>query len=96
MMKILTVIAIVLALGAPTVAAAESPLVLVQQQTPANANEVDPAHVLAVGAGIVVGGLAFSSVLNFMGSGILGAVAGGLVTDWWYGERYDYAELERK
>jgi hypothetical protein len=97
MKKTFTVIALILALSLPNVVIADEPLVLVQQQMELPAgNEVDPAHVLAVGAGVVVGALAFSSVLNFQGAGIVGAVAGGLVTDWWYGERYDYAELERK
>ncbi len=97
MKKIFAALALVLAFSVPTMAVADQPLVLVQQQMqiPAS-NEVDPAHVLAVGAGVVVGALAFSSVLNFQGAGIIGAVAGGLVTDWWYGKRYDYAELERK
>ncbi|NQW00344.1 MAG: hypothetical protein HQ483_11645 [Rhodospirillales bacterium] len=76
-------------------AAASEPLVLVQQAE-VTSNEIEPGRILAVGAGIVVGAVTFMSVFNFPGAGLVGGVTGGLVSDWWYGDRYDYAELERK
>ncbi len=100
MMKFFSVIALIVVLGLPSMASASERLVLVQQSgttsLPAAGSEIDAAHVLTVGAGVIVGALAVSSVLNFQGAGLLGAVTGGLLADWWYGERHDYIKLERK
>jgi hypothetical protein len=62
--------------------------------SPAGEPGIDPAQVIAIGAGIVIGATLFSSLLSFRGATLLGAVAGGMVGNWWYGDRSDIATLE--
>jgi hypothetical protein len=96
MRKLLLTIAIA-ALGlSPACAYADQQFIVpVQQSAPSTAGSdgMDSGKVLAVGAGIVIGAAVFSSALSFRGATLLGAVAGGLVGSWWYGDRSDIAPL---
>jgi hypothetical protein len=38
-------------------------------------------------------GAAVGSALTFRGATIVGAVAGGIIAGWWYGDRSDIARL---
>jgi hypothetical protein len=50
----------------------------------------DKALVIAAGLAI---GAALGSVLTFRGATIVGAVAGGIIAGYWYGDRSDIARL---
>jgi hypothetical protein len=69
-------------------------IIPVQMPTPPAEPSVDPAKVIAIGAGIVIGATVFSSLLSFRGATVLGAVVGGMVGNWWYGDHPDIATLE--
>ena len=66
-----------------------------QQRAPQSAHEemmehsggFDGAKALAIGAGIIIGAVIVSSPMTVRGVTILGAVAGGLLANWWYNER---------
>jgi hypothetical protein len=77
----------------PIAARAGEPAVLVQQGMPMPSQGFDRNKALAIGAGIVIGATA-ASALSFRGAIIVGAVAGGLIGAWWYGDRSEYATLE--
>ena len=47
---------------------------------------------LVIAAGLVIGA-AVGSALTFRGATIVGAVAGGVIAGWWYGDRSDIARL---
>ena len=96
MAKVLSVIAVLFLLAAPTLANAQDRLVLVQQeqQELMSYDGVDPGKILAIGAGIVVGTVVVGSAFGFQGAGLVGAVAGGLVANWWYGQGDDILSLE--
>ena len=47
---------------------------------------------LVIAAGLVIGA-ALGSVLTFRGATIVGAVAGGIIAGYWYGDRSDIARL---
>jgi len=68
-------------------------LTLVQQGVPAAIAGLDRNKALAIGAGIAIGATA-GSALSMRGAIIAGAVAGGLLGAWWYGERSEFATLE--
>jgi hypothetical protein len=74
------------------VRAGEQPL-LVQQAAPAVKGGFDRGKAFAIGAGLVIGATA-ASVLSFRGATIVGAVAGGVIGAWWYGDRSEFATLE--
>ena len=78
---------------APVSARAGEQLVLVQQGVPAVKEGFDRGKAFAIGAGLVIGATA-ASALSFRGATIVGAVAGGLLGAWWYGDRSDLATLE--
>ena len=67
--------------------------ILSQQGTPPVSEGFDRNKAFAIGAGIVVGATA-ASLLSFRGATIAGAVAGGLLGAWWYGDRSEFATLE--
>ena len=80
----------------PAAAYADKPTIVpVQAPAPSGAEMgIDPAKVIAIGAGVVIGATVFSSLLSFRGAAALGAVVGGLIGNWWYGDRSDIASLE--
>jgi hypothetical protein len=51
--------------------------------------------LVAIGVGVIVGAAAGSYFFMLRGSLVLGAVAGGLIADWWYRppERVDMPRL---
>ena len=96
MRKLLLAI-LVAAIGVLPVAAYADELRIIPVQLPAPPvvePGVDPAKVIAIGAGIVIGATVFSSLLSFRGATLLGAVAGGMIGNWWYGDRSDIATLQ--
>ena len=80
------------AIGPISARAAEQPT-LVQQSMPAPSSGFDRNKAFAIGAGIVIGATA-GSLLSLRGAAIVGAVAGGVVGAWWYGDKSEYATLE--
>lgn len=78
---------------APVSARAGEQPVLVQQSAPAAREGFDRGKAFAIGAGLVIGATA-ASALSFRGATIVGAVAGGLLGAWWYGDRSEFATLE--
>lgn len=84
---------ILLSAIAPSVARAGEHPMLVQQDMPAAKGGFDRGKAFAIGAGLVIGATA-ASVLTFRGATILGAVVGGVVGAWWYGDRSEFATLE--
>jgi hypothetical protein len=80
------------AIGPISAHAGEQPT-LVQQSVPAASEGFDRNKAFAIGAGIVIGATA-GSVLSLRGAVIVGAVAGGLIGAWWYGDRSEFATLE--
>ena len=71
---------------------------ILAQQTPQGIYDeegsIDPSRVLAIGAGIILGGVAIGTTVNFAGSSLVGAVGGGLIANWWYGDGDDILALE--
>ncbi len=94
MARLFAVIAMLAILATPFVASAQERLVLVQQEQQPYAEGVDPGRILAVGAGVIVGAVVGGMFLDFQGAGVVGAVAGGYIGDWWYGEGDDILTLE--
>jgi hypothetical protein len=95
-MRKLLLTVLVAAIGFLPIAARadELRIIPVQLPTPPGGEPgIDPAKVIAVGAGIVIGATVFSSLLSFRGATLLGAVAGGMIGNWWYGDRSDIASL---
>ena len=82
----------VCAIGPVSAFAGESPI-LVQQALPAPSEGFDRNKAFAIGAGIVIGATA-GSALSLRGAIFAGAVAGGLIGAWWYGDRSEFATLE--
>ena len=55
---------------------------------------VDLTEVVAIGAGVVIGGAAGYWLIPFNTGTVIGAVTGGLVGGWWYEREVDdYAPL---
>jgi hypothetical protein len=77
----------------PFSARADERLILVQQAMPAPSGGFDRNKAFAIGAGIVIGATA-GSVVSLRGAAIIGAVAGGLIGAWWYGDSTEFATLE--
>jgi hypothetical protein len=86
-------VVIFLSAVAPGLARAGEQPMLVQQTAPAAKPGFDRNKAFAIGAGLVIGATA-ASLLSFRGATIVGAVAGGLVGAWWYGDRSEFATLE--
>jgi hypothetical protein len=87
--------AVVVAVSAigPIAARAGEPTILVQHGIAMPGGDFDRNKALAIGAGIVIGATA-ASALSFRGAIVVGAVAGGLLGAWWYGDRSEYATLQ--
>jgi outer membrane lipoprotein SlyB len=74
-------------------ARAKQPL-LVQAAPPAlPATTIDQGKVLAIGTGVLLGA-AVGSLVTLRGATLIGAMAGGVLGAWWYGEHSDIAALE--
>jgi hypothetical protein len=80
------------AIGPISARASDQPI-FVQQTMPAPSSGFDRNKAFAIGAGIVIGATA-GSVLSLRGAAIVGAVAGGLIGAWWYGDSSEFATLE--
>lgn len=93
MRKLLLAALISISVLAPMAARASGPAILAQQVMPGSDAGFDRNKALAIGTGIVIGAAA-ASALSFRGAMIVGAVAGGLIGAWWYGDRSDFATLE--
>jgi outer membrane lipoprotein SlyB len=65
----------------------------VQANPPAVPATIDQGKVLAVGAGVLLGA-AVGSLVTLRGATLIGAMAGGVLGAWWYGEHSDIAALE--
>ena len=81
--------------AAPVAARAEEPVIVpVQQESAATqVDGVDTGKVIAIGAGIIVGGAIGATAMTFRGATLVGAIAGGLLVGWWYGDGDDVAPL---
>ena len=89
MTKTILIITLLFIFALPLQAGAQERLILVQQTSQGVYDEehsIDPSRVLAIGVGILLGGVALGSTINFVGSSFVGAVGGGLIADWWYGD----------
>jgi len=80
------------AIGPIAAHAGEQPI-LVQQSMPGMDDGFDRNKAFAIGAGIVIGATA-GSLLSLRGAIIVGAVGGGLIGAWWYGDSSEFATLE--
>jgi hypothetical protein len=69
-----------------TAQAATQLAVPVQQPAPAGpaSDAIDSNKLLVIGVGVVVGYALASTVWTIQGTTLLGAVAGGLLGNWWY------------
>jgi outer membrane lipoprotein SlyB len=77
----------------PVAARASDHPILVQSAMPIASESFDRNKAFAIGAGILVGAAA-GSALSLRGAVIIGAVAGGLIGAWWYGDSSEFATLE--
>lgn len=87
MRKILAALAISMIAVVPIAAQANEHVIPVQMQGSAGDGS-DVSKVVAIGAGIVIGAVLVSSAMTLRGATILGAVAGGLLGNWWYNQHY--------
>jgi hypothetical protein len=87
----LTVIICVIGMAAGAARAAERPM-LVQANPLAVPATIDQGKVLAIGAGVLIGAAA-GSLITLRGATVIGAVAGGVIGAWWYGDHADIASL---
>ncbi|MBT3304857.1 MAG: hypothetical protein HN377_00070 [Alphaproteobacteria bacterium] len=97
MTKKISIMLLLFVFALPLPAGAKEQLVLVQQSPQGvydGEGSVDPTRVLAIGAGVILGSVAVGSTLNFAGSSLVGAVGGGLIANWWYGDGDDILTLE--
>ena len=97
MTKTISILMLLFVFALPFQASANERLVLVQQSPQGVYNDkggIDPTRVLAIGAGVILGGVALGSTLNFAGSGFVGAVGGGMIANWWYDDGDDILALE--
>jgi hypothetical protein len=99
MIKMILTTLVLFAFASPLHAGTKEHLTLVSQPSSGvrdQTGSIDPTRVLAIGTGVIVGGVAIGSIFNFMGSGMVGAVGGGMVANWWYKSGDDIIPLERK
>lgn len=93
MRNLIAALILIVSVIAPAAGRAGEPPVLVQQAAPAVKEGFDRGKAFAIGAGLVIGATA-ASMLSFRGATIVGAVAGGVIGAWWYGDRSEFATLE--
>ena len=80
-------------------ARAEGPVLIPVQQSTVSVDAdsgVSAGKLVAIGAGLVVGGAIGASTMTFRGATVVGAVAGGLIGAWWYGDGDDTVSLDLK
>ena len=93
-MRNLTLALVICAVGiAPVAAGAAEAPIPVQANPPAATVDIDQGKLLAIGAGIILGAAA-GSLVTLRGATLVGAIAGGLIGAWWYGNHSDIAPLE--
>ena len=96
-MRVLASLAMTAAIAMGSLSArAEEPVIVPVQQEGAATTQVggvDTGKIIAVGAGIIVGGAIGASAMTFRGATLVGAIAGGLLVGWWYGDGDDVAPL---
>ena len=91
MIKTISTIMLLFVIALPLQAGAKEKMVLVQQSPHYvydKDGSVDPTHILAIGAGVILGGVAVGSTLSFAGSSLIGAV-GGAAAGGYVGYRMD-------
>ena len=81
------------AIGPVTAHAGERPI-LVQTAMPAMSEAFDRNQAFAIGLGIVLGATAGSVLSSMRGAILVGAVAGGIIGAWWYGDHAELATLD--
>jgi hypothetical protein len=99
MRKLAPVIMIAALAAAPVAARAEGPIIIPVQQSESptvDTDGIDAGRLIAIGAGVVIGGAIGASTLTFRGATLVGAVAGGLIGAWWYGDGDDTVPLNPK
>ncbi len=97
MIRTISILTLLSAFALPLQAGANERMVLVQQSPQGvydKDGSVDPTRILAIGAGVILGGVAVGSTLNFAGSSLIGAVGGGLIANWWYDGGDDLLTLQ--
>ena len=80
-------------------ARAEGPVIVPVQQSTVTAEadgSISTGKLVAIGAGLVIGGAIGASTMTFRGATAVGAVAGGLIGAWWYGDGDDTVSLNLK
>lgn len=83
----------------PVAARAEAPAIIPVQQGGAAVGEadgVDAGKLIAIGAGLVIGGAIGASTLSFRGATLVGAAVGGAIGAWWYGDGDETVPLNPK
>jgi hypothetical protein len=88
----LAALACIIGMAAFDACAAQQPL-LAQVNPPALPATIDQGKVLAIGTGVLLGA-AVGSLVTLRGATLIGAMAGGVLGAWWYGEHSDIAALE--
>jgi hypothetical protein len=90
--------ALVCTIGILTATAhAENKILTVQLPDLPRSKTIDREEILAIGTGIVIGATAGYFLVPFRAAPVLGGIAGGLISDWWYHrELDDYHPLERR
>ena len=98
MRKLAPVFMIAALAAAPVAARAEGPVIIpIQSSTvEVETDGVDAGKLIAIGAGVVVGGAIGASTMTFRGATLVGAAAGGLIAAWWYGDGDDTVPLNPK
>jgi hypothetical protein len=76
----------------PAALHAEEPPVLAQHSPPVASDSAGRSQLLAIGVGLIVGA-GLGSLFTFQGATLVGAVAGGILGGWWYGDHSDIAPL---
>jgi hypothetical protein len=97
MIKTISIITLLFVIALPLQAGAKEKMVLVQQSPQGvydKDGSIDPTRILAIGTGVILGGVAAGSTLSFAGSSLIGAVGGGLIANWWYGDGDDILSLQ--
>jgi hypothetical protein len=92
-MRKLMLALVICAVGIAPAAAAAEPLTLIQANPPAATADLVQGKLLAIGTGIILGAAA-GSLVTLRGAALVGAIAGGLIGAWWYGNHSDIAPLE--
>src|SRR5689334_19401596 len=89
--------AVVCAIGVlPSATPAQDKLTIADLPEMPRATHLDSDEALAIGAGVVIGAAAGYS-LPFPAAALIGGVAGGLVSHWWYNREHDtYQPLQRR